>query len=121
MSKDAPPFYDSNSPNWFACPFESSTRKRHFCQKPQALLQHLIQCYTRPGDLVVDPFGGSGSTVDAARCLGRRGIMIEANPATAATAATYFAEGAASGRRAAAEAGHLPPPSQDRRQMSLPG
>lgn len=46
----------------------------HPTQKPVALFEYLIRTYTRPGDLVVDPFGGSGTTAVAARNLGRRYI-----------------------------------------------
>lgn len=46
----------------------------HPTQKPVALFEYLIRTYTRPGDLVVDPFGGSGTTAVAARNLGRRWI-----------------------------------------------
>jgi len=35
---------------------------------------------TKPGDLVLDPFGGSGTTLKVAQDLGREGIMIELNP-----------------------------------------
>lgn len=49
----------------------------HSSEKPVALLEKLIEMSTDPGDLVVDPFSGSGSTVLAARNLGRRGLGIE--------------------------------------------
>lgn len=49
----------------------------HPTQKPIAVLSKLIQLVTNPGDLVLDPFGGSGSTGDAALRLGRRAHLIE--------------------------------------------
>lgn len=49
----------------------------HPTQKPTELLQILIEMSTDAGDLVVDPFAGSGSTIVAAERLGRRGIGIE--------------------------------------------
>lgn len=49
----------------------------HPHEKPTALLDTLLQHSTRPGDLVVDPFGGSGSLARAAREAGRSGISIE--------------------------------------------
>ncbi|HMA93373.1 MAG TPA: site-specific DNA-methyltransferase [Polyangiaceae bacterium] len=49
-------------------------------QKPEALLQRLITACTAPGDLVIDPFLGSGTTLAAAAALGRRGIGIDMNP-----------------------------------------
>lgn len=45
--------------------------------KPDWLMQALIRDYSRPGDIVVDPFCGWGSTLAAARSLGRRSIGID--------------------------------------------
>jgi adenine-specific DNA-methyltransferase len=52
----------------------------HPTQKPTALLEVLLKISTEPGDLVVDPFCGSGSTIIAAQRLGRAGIGIEIDP-----------------------------------------
>lgn len=49
----------------------------HPHEKPTALLRRLIEHSTEPGDLVVDPFGGSGSLARAARESGRSGVSIE--------------------------------------------
>lgn len=49
----------------------------HPHEKPTALLEQLITHSTHPGDLVVDPFGGSGSLARACRENGRSGISIE--------------------------------------------
>lgn len=46
-------------------------------QKPVGLLRRLIEASTDPGDLVLDPFGGCGTTVDAAEQTGRRWAMID--------------------------------------------
>lgn len=48
--------------------------------KPESLLALLISAVTRPGDLVLDPFAGSGTTGAVAHKLGRRWVMIEAGP-----------------------------------------
>lgn len=50
---------------------------RHPTQKPLELLERIVSAYTRPGDLVLDPFSGSGTTGVAAVKLGRRYIGIE--------------------------------------------
>lgn len=51
--------------------------KLHPTQKPVEMLRRLVQTFSKPGDLVLDPFCGSGSTLLAARLEGRRAIGIE--------------------------------------------
>ena len=46
-------------------------------QKPLALLERIIEASSNPGDVVLDPFCGCGTTVDAAQKLGRRWIGID--------------------------------------------
>jgi DNA modification methylase len=51
--------------------------KHHPTEKPVSSLQPLIESFTRPGGIVLDPFAGSGSTCVAALQAGRRYIGIE--------------------------------------------
>jgi modification methylase len=51
--------------------------KAHPTQKPEALLHRLILASTKPGDLILDPFFGTGTTGAAAKRLGRRFIGLE--------------------------------------------
>jgi site-specific DNA-methyltransferase (adenine-specific) len=51
--------------------------KIHPTQKPVALLEKLIEIFTDPGDVVIDPVAGSGSTLIAAENLGRRAYGFE--------------------------------------------
>jgi modification methylase len=51
--------------------------KAHPTQKPEALLHRLIMASTRPGDIILDPFFGTGTTGAAAKRLGRHYIGIE--------------------------------------------
>ena len=51
--------------------------KAHPTQKPEALLHRLILASTRPGDVILDPFFGTGTTGAAAKRLGRHYIGIE--------------------------------------------
>ena len=46
-------------------------------QKPLALLDRIVKCASRPGDWVLDPFAGSGTTLEAAARNGRRFIGID--------------------------------------------
>jgi site-specific DNA-methyltransferase (adenine-specific) len=52
----------------------------HPTQKPLELVRRLVAAATRPGDLVVDPFGGSGTTFVACEALGRRWLGCEVDP-----------------------------------------
>lgn len=65
---------------------DADGRKAHPTQKPEGLLQRILLATTRPGDLVVDPFFGTGTTGAVARLLGRRWIGVERDPAYAAVA-----------------------------------
>ncbi len=56
-------------------------RKAHPTQKPEALLHRVLLASTAPGDLVLDPFFGTGTTGAVARKLGRRFIGIERDKA----------------------------------------
>ncbi len=51
----------------------------HTTQKPLALFEYLVQVSSNPGDLVLDPFSGSGTTAVACHNLKRRFICIEKN------------------------------------------
>ena len=50
------------------------------CQKPIQLMERIITIFTNPGDLILDSFCGSGSTLIAAKNLGRNYIGIDNNP-----------------------------------------
>jgi site-specific DNA-methyltransferase (adenine-specific) len=52
----------------------------HATQKPEALIEKLILASSAPGQLVVDPFVGSGTTAVVATRLGRRWIAGDADP-----------------------------------------
>jgi site-specific DNA-methyltransferase (adenine-specific) len=51
----------------FACVGTSAARRSHPQQKPEDLLRWCIRTYSDVGELVVDPFAGSGSTLESAR------------------------------------------------------
>jgi modification methylase len=67
-------------------------RKAHPTQKPEALLHRVILASTKPGDTVLDPFFGTGTTGAVAKRLGRQFIGIERDPDYAKLARERCAE-----------------------------
>lgn len=55
----------------------STERTRHPAQMPLALAERIITACSKPGDLILDPFAGSGTTLVAAKKLGRAAVGIE--------------------------------------------
>lgn len=66
--------------------------KVHPTQKPEALLYRILLASTQKGDVVLDPFFGTGTTGAVARRLGRRWIGIEREPAYCAAALERIAD-----------------------------
>ena len=64
---DLPPIHNSDPKKRLGYP----------TQKPRALLERIIAASSNPGDVVLDPFCGCGTAVDAAEKLGRRWIGID--------------------------------------------
>jgi DNA modification methylase len=60
-------------------PINSQAQERlgYPTQKPQALLQRIIESSSNPGDVILDPFCGCGTTIHAAQKLGRKWIGID--------------------------------------------
>lgn len=69
-------------------------RAIHRTEKPLGILSPLIEYACPPGGLVVDPFAGSGSTLDAARATGRRAVGVELHEPYAEAAARRLSQGA---------------------------
>ena len=61
-------------------PAVGAYRGKHPCEKPQALLEHIITASSRPGAVVLDPFMGGGSAAVACQRLGRQFVGIELSP-----------------------------------------
>jgi DNA modification methylase len=64
---------------WNVVKSRAENKLKHPAMFPSELCKRLIEIYTKKGELVVDPFLGSGSTLVAARDLARRGIGLEIN------------------------------------------
>jgi site-specific DNA-methyltransferase (adenine-specific) len=65
---------------WSFSKSENPAGNDHPTQKPVALMEKLVRLFTDPGDLILDPFAGSGTTGVAAIRLGRRFIGFEKDP-----------------------------------------
>src|ERR1700676_2527862 len=44
----------------------------YFGRMPPAVVENLLWAFTEPGDIVVDPFAGGGTTIDVGKAMGRR-------------------------------------------------
>lgn len=90
LYRDRLPKFRNNGNMIFNCmdwPRDNETEKIHPTQKPIGLLERLIEIFTDPGDVVIDPVAGSGTTLIAAENLGRKayGFEIKKNFYMAAT------------------------------------
>ncbi|MGC9185556.1 MAG: DNA-methyltransferase [Thiomonas sp.] len=82
--------FGKNIANWLKRPMAYPTNvlhlatecgnKNHSAAFPQALPEWFIKLFSDPGDIVLDPFVGSGTTLKAAQELGRNGIGIDLSP-----------------------------------------
>ena len=75
--------------NWWVVPPESGEHPAVF---PFSLARDHIATWSNPGDLVLDPFSGSGTTAKAAKELGRRFLGLEINPEYCAIAERRIAQ-----------------------------
>lgn len=96
--------------NVYRCPVNAGSggAKPHPSTKPLALMLELLEDFTDPGDLVLDPFAGSGSTLVAAMRAGRRAIGIEMQEQWCAVAAERLEAERSGNTLAAQRAGQLP-------------
>jgi len=80
LYRDRLPKFRNNGKMIFNCmewPRDNESEKIHPTQKPVELLKTLIEIFTDPGDVVIDPCCGSGSTLVAALRSGRQGFGFE--------------------------------------------
>lgn len=78
--RDKLPKFRNNGKMIFNCidyPRDTQTPKIHPTQKSVPLLKHLISIFSDPGDVVIDPCAGSGTTLLAAEQLGRKAYGFE--------------------------------------------
>jgi adenine-specific DNA-methyltransferase len=75
LAKGSPPLPPAVIPD--VLEWRYTGNRFHPTQKPVPSLKPVIESFTEPGDIVLDPFAGSGSTLLAAKILGRRYVGIE--------------------------------------------
>jgi site-specific DNA-methyltransferase (adenine-specific) len=78
--QDIPERCPPDSDTWFYSRVAGTFNERsgwHGCQMPEQLLGRIIRACSNEGDVVLDPFGGSGTTLAVAKKLGRRFIGFE--------------------------------------------
>jgi len=95
----------------------SPEKTLHPTQKPEELIRPLILASSNPGDLVVDPFGGSGTTYAVCEREGRRWLGCEREESYCAVIAGRLADPHGHSARQAQE----PPPRRARRRANLRG
>lgn len=72
----------SDGPYWGRVQGNNTERRKgHPNQLPEVYLERLILAYTNPGDSILDPFGGSGTTLVVADALGRKCTTIDISKA----------------------------------------
>jgi len=78
--QDLPEGFASDGDTWYFPRVCGTFKERsgwHGCQMPEQLLGRIIRASSHEGDVVLDPFGGSGTTLAVAKKLGRRFIGLE--------------------------------------------
>jgi site-specific DNA-methyltransferase (adenine-specific) len=81
--QDLPDAFQPDEDTWYFSRVCGTFKERagwHGCQMPEQLLGRIIRACSNPGDVVLDPFAGSGTTLVAAKKLGRRWIGFELSP-----------------------------------------
>jgi site-specific DNA-methyltransferase (adenine-specific) len=81
--QDLPEGFNSEEDTWYFRRVCGTFKERagwHGCQMPEQLLGRIIRVSSNPGELVLDPFAGSGTTLVVAKKLGRRWLGFELSP-----------------------------------------
>ena len=92
--QDLPEGFEADDDTWYFPRVCGTFKERsgwHGCQMPEQLLGRIIRACSDPGDVVLDPFGGSGTTLAVAKKLGRSFLGLELSEAYAARIAARLA------------------------------
>jgi site-specific DNA-methyltransferase (adenine-specific) len=87
--QDVPDGFEPATDTWYVPRVCGTFKERagwHGCQMPEQILGRIIRACSAEGDLVLDPFAGSGTTLAASRKLGRRYLGYELSPEYASRA-----------------------------------
>jgi len=87
--QDVPDGFDPASDTWFVSRVCGTFKERagwHGCQMPERVLARIIEASSSPGEVVLDPFVGSGTTLAVARKLDRKTLGFELSEEYAARA-----------------------------------
>jgi site-specific DNA-methyltransferase (adenine-specific) len=85
--QDVPDGFAADGDTWYFPRVCGTFKERagwHGCQMPEQLLGRILRACSNPGDVVLDPFGGSGTTLVVAKKLERRYLGFELSPEYAA-------------------------------------
>ena len=81
--QDMPSAFDAGEDTWYfprVCGTFNEREGFHGCQMPERVLERIIRVSSNEGDLVLDPFAGSGTTLSVAKKLGRNWLGFELSP-----------------------------------------
>ena len=75
-------FFGPDTDTWYVSRVCGTFKERtgHPCQMPEGVLERIIRVSSNPGELVLDPFAGSGTTLAVAKRLGRHYLGVEFSP-----------------------------------------
>jgi DNA-binding XRE family transcriptional regulator len=81
VTEDSVKWHDFDPPIYNVWKQQNKSNKvNHFGNSEPRWLENLLYLYTGPGDIVVDPFGGGGSTIDVCKKRGRRYFVSDRKP-----------------------------------------
>jgi site-specific DNA-methyltransferase (adenine-specific) len=82
--QDLPQGFQPDEDTWYFSRVCGTFKERagwHGCQMPEQLLGRIVRACSDPGEVVLDPFAGSGTTLAVAKKLGRRWLGFDVSPA----------------------------------------
>jgi site-specific DNA-methyltransferase (adenine-specific) len=123
--QDIPESFDAAEDTWYVprvCGTFAERAGWHGCQMPELLLGRIIKCCSNPEETVLDPFGGSGTTLVVAKKLNRRFIGFELSKNYAAQIEVRLRRARAGDPLSGADdpKTKAPPTSRGKRRKDLP-